>query len=231
MGRMSKIFFGILCGVWVFNGAFCAETQLEKLIRQKQHKVDVLQECTKQVKGFKVAGISTLGLTAGGIAGNVLLSQKQKQLESELDAKRVELSKQEKTLLGLKKKIRRGMADKEKKQATDFIESSSTEIQEVELKPEVSKSCPGDAYKRFLEVCPNCDSDYTKSALCDEVLDDRWFSSGFEVAEDGKGVWVYHYTEGYEFSAVMIYDCDCKWVKDAEKQRRAEGRPLFNDKK
>jgi len=230
MKKIYKIFFLVLYGVWGFYGNVCAETQVEKLIREKRHKVKVLEECSSKVKGFRIAGISTLGLTAAGITGNVLLAEKQKKLDKELDAARMEVRQAEKDLIKIKRKIKKGIMEKsaETPEKQKVTETQTTE-EDVEVAKE-SRVCPGDAYLHFVDVCPECASEYNKDILCREELDDRWFSSGFELAEDGNGVWVYHLVPGYEFAAALIDNCKCKWVKEAEEKRKAEGRPFYTEK-
>jgi hypothetical protein len=48
-------------------------SQLQKLESERAQKLDVLNKCEKEVKGFKIAGISTLALTGVGIYANIRL--------------------------------------------------------------------------------------------------------------------------------------------------------------
>lgn len=66
--------------------------QIQRLLKQKQDKIAELEKCEGKKKGFMIAGISTLGLTAGGIALNVVQANKSNRLSSEIDAARQDLS-------------------------------------------------------------------------------------------------------------------------------------------
>lgn len=67
------------------SGAFCANPELVRLINEKNKKYQQLEQCAKKVNGFKMAGVSTLGLTAAGVAGNVMLANKNKELTKQID--------------------------------------------------------------------------------------------------------------------------------------------------
>ena len=58
------------------------DAQIEQLERERATKLDELQQCEKQTKGFKIAGLSTLALTGIGIYANVKLSEKLKKAGS-----------------------------------------------------------------------------------------------------------------------------------------------------
>lgn len=45
--------------------------RITRLMREKQAKMEQLEKCMGSSKGLKIAGISTLGLTAVGVAGNI----------------------------------------------------------------------------------------------------------------------------------------------------------------
>ena len=82
--------------------------QIARLIKEKQQKYAQLEQCTKKVNGFKIAGISTLGLTAVGIGGNVALASKNKQLDKEIngsDGLKAKIKKEQEKLGKLNEKI------------------------------------------------------------------------------------------------------------------------------
>ena len=47
-----------------------------RLVQEKQRKVAELEKCTGSTEKLKIAGISTLGLTAVGVAGNIVEAKK-----------------------------------------------------------------------------------------------------------------------------------------------------------
>ena len=75
--------------------------QIQKLLDEKAQKVAELEKCDKTRKGFMIAGISTLGLTAVGIGGNIALANKNKKLDAELTDKKSELASKKKELSSL----------------------------------------------------------------------------------------------------------------------------------
>ena len=99
---MHNKFMIIFCGTiticsGVAYGVSDART-IRSLIEEKNEKLAVLEQCTKKVSGFKAAGISTIGLTAVGIAGNVMLSKKNKEMDSKIQYAQKELTNQQEKL-------------------------------------------------------------------------------------------------------------------------------------
>ncbi|MBQ1997153.1 MAG: hypothetical protein II238_01755 [Alphaproteobacteria bacterium] len=73
------------------------DVQISELTRQKQEKIKILEECQKSNKGFKIAGLTTLGVSTIGVGVNIGeaimlkgqksdIADKEKQLD-ELDSK------------------------------------------------------------------------------------------------------------------------------------------------
>lgn len=75
--------------------------QIQRLMEEKQAKIAELEKCDSKRKGFVIAGVSTLGLTAVGIGGNIALAQKNKKLDVELDSKKTELAGKRNELISL----------------------------------------------------------------------------------------------------------------------------------
>ena len=72
--------------------------QIQRLMEEKEKKLAELEKCDSKRKGFMIAGISTLGLTAVGIGGNIALANKNKKLNTELDAQKQSLAEQQSKL-------------------------------------------------------------------------------------------------------------------------------------
>ena len=100
-------------------GAVQMTPQIQSLLDQKAQKVAELEKCDKTRKGFMIAGISTLGLTAVGIGGNIALANKNKKLDEELTSKKTELGAKKKELSNLQ--LRQQQA-----QLTDIAATKST---------------------------------------------------------------------------------------------------------
>ena len=91
------ILLGLLIGIMP-NLCLGASIRYSQLIKEKQRKIEELEKCTGSTGKLKIAGISTLGLTAAGVAGNVVEAQKIKEYgkESEKLDKKLETARTEK---------------------------------------------------------------------------------------------------------------------------------------
>ena len=67
-------------------------TRYTQLVREKQRKMEELEKCMGASKGLQIAGLSTLGLTAVGVAGNIAEAQKRDSYEA--DMKSIEMVSQ-----------------------------------------------------------------------------------------------------------------------------------------
>lgn len=88
----SFLLLSILPGI-----TFGASARYTQLVREKQRKMEQLEKCMGASKGLKIAGVSTLGLTAVGVAGNIAEANIIKNNESAIAKtdKKIEQTKQE----------------------------------------------------------------------------------------------------------------------------------------
>lgn len=80
---MKKIYIlsGLMC---LLPGlSFGENPRIAELTRSKQEKMERLQKCEGTTKALKIAGLSTIGLTAVGVVGNVVESQKIKEYQGQ----------------------------------------------------------------------------------------------------------------------------------------------------
>jgi len=79
------------------NVCAAESASVSNLIREKQRKMAELEKCMGTSKGLKIAGISTLGVTAAGVAANVVEAKKIKDYDDkiELADKKIETAKDE----------------------------------------------------------------------------------------------------------------------------------------
>ena len=101
-------------------------SQITRLLQQKKQKMAQLEQCAQKVKGFKIAGISTLGLTAVGVGGNIALASKNKSMERDIDATRTKLDEEQKELDSINAKIdaehtRQRQAECEKRRNEGYV--------------------------------------------------------------------------------------------------------------
>lgn len=106
------ILLGLLIGIMP-NLCLGASIRYSQLIKEKQRKIEELEKCTGSTGKLKIAGISTLGLTAAGVAGNVVEAKKIKEYgkESEKLDKKLETARKEKE--AEEKKLEREKESKE----------------------------------------------------------------------------------------------------------------------
>ena len=86
-------------------GGGVSSFQIRKLINEKKQKMAQLEQCAKKVNGFKIAGISTLGLTAVGVGGNIALASKNKSLDTQINSIGTKIETQKTTLKNLDDQI------------------------------------------------------------------------------------------------------------------------------
>lgn len=94
---MFSIFCSLMILVPSVTVAITYQSEISRLTAEKQRKYAELEKCVKSVKGLTIAGVSTLGLTAGGVALNLSQADKSKTLDSQINAtnKQIERKKQE----------------------------------------------------------------------------------------------------------------------------------------
>ena len=119
------------------NMVLGASASYSKLLHEKQRKMEQLEKCMGASKGLQVAGVSTLGLTAVGVAGNIYEAKTIKENESTIKSK-------QKTLEGLDAKLQAKKEEKIKKEAEKSKkEEEKTKKEEIEqqedIKPEIDE--------------------------------------------------------------------------------------------
>ncbi|MDW2994799.1 MAG: hypothetical protein R8N24_02105 [Alphaproteobacteria bacterium] len=84
MTNKIKIALGVFALFPTFANADALDDKIAELTRQKLDKIAQLEQCQKSTKGLKIAGITTLGISAIGIGANIGEAIKIKKLDSEL---------------------------------------------------------------------------------------------------------------------------------------------------
>ena len=79
--------------------------QIQRLLAEKQEKIAALEKCDGKRKGFMIAGISTIGLTAVGVGVNVVQANKSNNLSGQIEAKNKELATQQANLKNINSQI------------------------------------------------------------------------------------------------------------------------------
>lgn len=83
-----------------------ASARYTQLVREKQRKMAELEKCMGATNGLKIAGISTLGLTAVGVVGNIAEAQKLNELDADIKKADEKIQDKEKEIATEQKKIK-----------------------------------------------------------------------------------------------------------------------------
>ena len=111
---MKKYFLLGLIAVIAPNICFGASASYTQLVREKQRKMEELEKCMGSSKGLKIAGISTIGLTAVGVAGNIAEAQKLQEYDEAIDKKNKDIETKQKAIVAEQEKIKEIEAEKKK---------------------------------------------------------------------------------------------------------------------
>ena len=145
--------------------------QIQRLMEEKEKKLAELEKCDSKRKGFMIAGISTLGLTAVGIGGNIALANKNKKLNTELDAQKQSLAEQQSTLSDLNKQIEDKKREEQQAQKP-VIESTSTDPVQMQQEKDAQ-----DTAKLFMDYVHRLTTNqkglkpysWTKEMFCNQI--------------------------------------------------------------
>ena len=90
---------------------FGASARYNQLVAEKQQKMAELEKCSGNINGWKIAGISTLGLTAVGVAGNIALSNTQKDYDKKIEKTDKQISDTQENIKKLEEQKRLAAAE------------------------------------------------------------------------------------------------------------------------
>ena len=82
---MNKLFISFLSFVPMVASADYLNDKWTNLVKEKQELISELEKCQKNTKGFKIAGLATLGVSAIGVGVNIGEAVKINSLEDEIN--------------------------------------------------------------------------------------------------------------------------------------------------
>lgn len=88
---MKKYFISFLLLLIAPSMCLGASARYTQLVREKQRKMEQLEKCMGASKGLKIAGVSTIGLTAVGVAANIAEAKTIKTNEKVIEKKKKEI--------------------------------------------------------------------------------------------------------------------------------------------
>ena len=184
MKKSVSIFAIMLFGVmsaFPSNGAQMT-SQIQRLLEQKEEKIKQLEECEGKKKGWMIAGISTIGVTAVGIGVNIAQASKSSKLSDEIDATKTELERQQDRLSNIESQI--GIVTDDNKGGSD----ASTDNSQLEQSSIVDTVC------------------FTKQMVKTEGFRCQLNSKNYtDVREYANGVCIHHVPDG---ACCSIYSRD-----------------------
>ena len=113
------------------NGAQMT-SQIRELLDQKEEKIKKLEECDGKRKGWMIAGISTIGLTAVGVGVNIAQANKSNKLSGEIEQSKQELERQQERLSRIEGQISK--KEQEAKAERERAEREKAEREKAETK-------------------------------------------------------------------------------------------------
>ena len=109
---MKKYFLLGLIVAIVPNICFGGGARYTQLVREKQRKMEELEKCMGSSKGLKIAGLSTIGLTAVGVAGNIAEAQKLQEYDDAIAKKNKDIEAKQKAIVAEQEKIAKKQQEK-----------------------------------------------------------------------------------------------------------------------
>lgn len=99
---MKKMFACVLALCPMIASADYLDDKIASLTKEKLDKIAKLEECQKSTKGLKIAGITTLGVSAIGIGANIGEAVKLNKLEAQIGAAETDKSDLDKQISAAK---------------------------------------------------------------------------------------------------------------------------------
>jgi hypothetical protein len=115
--KPTKYSFSLfLLFIGAMHNAYALENspQIQRLLNEKQKKIEELEKCDGKRKGFMIAGISTIGLTAVGVGVNIAQANKSNQLSEQINAQNTELKQQQDKISDINKEISQRSAEQKR---------------------------------------------------------------------------------------------------------------------
>ena len=155
---MKKYFiFGLMVAI-VPNLCLGASTRYTQLVREKQRKMEELEKCMGATKGLKIAGVSTLGLTAVGVAGNIAEAKKRNEYQADIDSVPTKMANVQKEIDETNNEINK--LDEKKKEKEEAI---------ALYQANCSKT-GGNINKNGICICPN-NNPSGNTGFCEKIIE------------------------------------------------------------
>jgi len=151
---MKKYFiFGLMIAI-VPNLCFGVSPRYTQLVREKHRKMAELEKCMGATNGLKIAGVSTLGLTAVGVAGNIAEAKKRDEYADDIESVPKKMEKIQKEIDETNNEIKK--LDEESKDTIEKPEIKTKPNGDVymDIKLDIPEVQPPMVYKPKLDIKP-----------------------------------------------------------------------------
>lgn len=121
---MKKCFvIGLIMALVPQVGAIAAQATVDMLIAEKQAKIKKLEKCKGTTKDLKIAGISTLGITAVGVGANIAEAVVLDDYKGKVKTEKAELAKAQQYNKKLQDQANQATPEKPYNPSNDSVES------------------------------------------------------------------------------------------------------------
>ena len=203
------------------------DSEISRLTAEKQRKYADLEKSVKSVKGLTIAGVSTLGLTAGGVALNISQANKSKTLDKQITStnQQIEKKKQESE----EKRIKEEQEKAEKERQAQAKAECETDITKTYTNGKCVDKTSNQTQQTEIQSVQ--EETQTTQAKADNTVDTGQefeaeeackyfanFKSGTECYKNSDGKWKIHWTvkEGDSCPISECFDqtntATCKYV-------------------
>ena len=141
------------------NGAQMT-SQIQRLLDQKEEKIKKLEECEGKKKGWMIAGISTIGVTAVGVGVNIAQASKKNRLSEEIDTTKTQLERQQERLEDLNTQISAIESARKPKPKVPEVRPEQSEVVRSGTPVIIGNPC-GDSNKGTWQLAEEGDMDTT----------------------------------------------------------------------
>ena len=132
---------------------FGAGARYTQLVREKQRKMAELEKCMGSTQGLKIAGLSTIGLTAVGVAGNIAEAKKLDEYDTNLKLADKKIATAEEDIAKEKEKIEK-------------IEAEKKAAEEAEAAAAAQKKAEEEARALYQTNCSATNGNINENGIC-----------------------------------------------------------------
>lgn len=197
--------------------------QIRRLLDQKEEKIKQLEACEGKKRGWMIAGISTIGLTAVGVGVNIAQASKSDKLSSEIDIQKQTLERQQNRLAQIQQNNSAAPQNStEKKEETETLDVSVNGIgwgyYEIDGSDKDVDGCavsnagewcvafPNDVVIKGQAVCNDTPGTYA-DVSSSEQINSNGPNCWCKMTQPSGSHWVFRYSDDSFCANTCAFDC------------------------